>query len=86
MLTTEPFLLNPHWARVGPAEPRKTDEVRRFHQTLPDYKVTPLVALPSVAATLDLGAVLVKDESLRLGLPASDARCLLGGAPSPRLR
>ncbi|MFL6087172.1 MAG: pyridoxal-phosphate dependent enzyme [Mycobacterium sp.] len=70
MLTTEPFLLNPHWAPGGPVKPRETEEVRQFHQSLPDYKVTPLVPLPSVAATLDLGAVLVKDESLRLGLPA----------------
>ena len=70
MLTTEPFVLNPEWAPGGAAATRRTDEIRRFHETLPDYAVTPLVALPTVADTLGLGAVLVKDESLRLGLPA----------------
>ncbi|TFV61617.1 pyridoxal-phosphate dependent enzyme [Mycobacterium sp. PS03-16] len=44
--------------------------MRRFHETLPGYAVTPLLTLPAVAETLGLGAVLVKDESLRLGLPA----------------
>ena len=47
-----------------------SDEVRRFHRTLPGYAETPLVPLPAVAAALDLAAVLVKDESSRLGLPA----------------
>jgi diaminopropionate ammonia-lyase len=70
VLTTEPFLLNPDWAPGRIAEPRRTDDIRRFHETLPDYAVTPLVALPTVAETLGLGAVLVKDESSRLGLPA----------------
>lgn len=70
MLTTEPFVLNPQWAPGGAAAPRQTDEIRRFHETLPNYAVTPLVALPTVADTLGLGTVLVKDESLRLGLPA----------------
>lgn len=70
MLTTEPFLLNPHWTPGRTAEPRRTDDIRRFHETLPGYAVTPLMTLPSLAETLGLGAVLVKDESLRLGLPA----------------
>ena len=70
MLTTEPFLLNPHWTPSGSVEPRETEEVRRFHESMPDYTVTPLIPLPSVATALDLGAVLLKDESLRLGLPA----------------
>ena len=66
---TEPYLSNPNWT-PGPVEPLEAGEVRKFHETLPDYKVTPLVPLPTVAATLGLGTVLVKDESLRLGLPA----------------
>ncbi|TXI65531.1 MAG: pyridoxal-phosphate dependent enzyme [Mycolicibacterium mageritense] len=44
--------------------------MRDFHSNLPDYAVTPLVSLPTVAEGLGLAAVLVKDESLRLGLPA----------------
>jgi diaminopropionate ammonia-lyase len=67
---TEQFLLNPRWKPDGSVELRGTEEVRRFHESLPDYKVTPLISLPTVAAALDLGEVLLKDESLRLGLPA----------------
>ncbi|BBX38362.1 diaminopropionate ammonia-lyase [Mycolicibacterium mageritense DSM 44476 = CIP 104973] len=70
MLTTESFLLNPSWAAGRPAEPRETGDIRDFHSNLPDYAVTPLVSLPTVAEGLGLAAVLVKDESLRLGLPA----------------
>ncbi|MEA2466185.1 MAG: diaminopropionate ammonia-lyase, partial [Thermoleophilaceae bacterium] len=36
----------------------------------PGYQPTPIHALPELAAELGLGAVLVKDESDRLGLPA----------------
>jgi diaminopropionate ammonia-lyase len=41
-----------------------------FHRRLPSYAPTPLHALGSLAKELGLGAVLVKDESSRLGLPA----------------
>ncbi|MGH3493226.1 MAG: diaminopropionate ammonia-lyase [Sciscionella sp.] len=41
-----------------------------FHRSLPGYTRTPLVELPNVAEALNLGTVLVKDESSRLGLPA----------------
>jgi diaminopropionate ammonia-lyase len=70
VLTTEPFLLNRHWIPSGSVEPRETEEVRRFHESMPDYTVTPLIPLPSVAAALGVRTVLLKDESLRLGLPA----------------
>jgi diaminopropionate ammonia-lyase len=65
----ELFLPNPRWTPEDSVAPRQTEDVRRYHQSLPDYAVTPLVELP-IAATLGLGTVLVKDESLRLGLPA----------------
>lgn len=65
----EPYLSNPRW-NPDAIESRGSDEVRRFHETLPDYGVTPLIPLPTVAARLDLGSVLIKDESRRLGLPA----------------
>jgi diaminopropionate ammonia-lyase len=65
----EPFLLNPCWSPPDSVAPRETAEILRYHQGLPDYAVTPLVALP-IAEALDLGTVFVKDESLRLGLPA----------------
>lgn len=70
MPTTEPFLLNPRWTPGGAVEPRETKEVRRFHEGMQGYNVTPLVPLPTIATALNLGTVLVKDESQRLGLPA----------------
>lgn len=45
-------------------------EVRAFHAGLPGYAPTPLTELPSLAAELGIGRLLVKDESERLGLPA----------------
>lgn len=41
-----------------------------FHRSLDGYTPTPLVSLPSIAAELGVGQVLLKDESNRLGLPA----------------
>ncbi len=41
-----------------------------FHQTLPGYKPTPLVALPALAAKYGVGQIYVKDESHRFGLNA----------------
>lgn len=49
-----------------PAGPEATE----FHRRLPGYAPTPVRSLPAVAAGLGLGAVLLKDESDRLGLPA----------------
>lgn len=41
-----------------------------FHQRLPGYAPTPLVAAPYLTAALGVKAAWVKDESNRLGLPA----------------
>jgi diaminopropionate ammonia-lyase family len=41
-----------------------------FHRRLPGYEQTPLVPLHDLAKTLGIGAIFVKDESSRLGLPA----------------
>jgi diaminopropionate ammonia-lyase len=41
-----------------------------FHRRLPGYGPTPLIEAPSLAADLGMGALWVKDESSRLGLPA----------------
>jgi diaminopropionate ammonia-lyase len=43
---------------------------REFHTSMPGYRPTPLVELPELADELGVGAVLVKDESNRLGLSA----------------
>jgi diaminopropionate ammonia-lyase len=47
--------------------------VQAFHESLADYAPTPLREVPSLAAELGVGRVLVKDESQRLGLPAFKA-------------
>jgi len=61
-------LVNPS---VRPAAvPLPGDEAMSFHAALAGYRPTPLRGLPAVAAELGLGAVALKDESDRLGLPA----------------
>ena len=77
---------SPEWC-CEPASPL----VRDFHRSLAGYTPTPLVELPSVAAELGVGRVLVKDESDRLGLPAFKAlgaswavRRVLDGQPPGR--
>ena len=53
------------------------EEVCRFHQSLPDYAVTPLAALHNLAGRLGVKGFYVKDESRRFGLNAFKA---LGGS------
>ena len=43
---------------------------QRFHQSLPEYKETPLVRLNALAKSLNIQALFVKDESKRFGLDA----------------
>jgi diaminopropionate ammonia-lyase len=52
------------------AVPAPSTDALAFHRQLPGYAPTPLRELGDVASELGLGAVLVKDESSRLGLPA----------------
>ena len=49
------------------------DQARALHHALDGYAPTPLRAAPSLAVELGLGAVLLKDESSRFGLPAFKA-------------
>lgn len=44
--------------------------VREFFRSVPQYRETPLVSLPSLAKALGVGGVYVKDESHRFGLNA----------------
>ncbi|HZB24174.1 MAG TPA: pyridoxal-phosphate dependent enzyme, partial [Gaiellaceae bacterium] len=61
-------LLNEH---ADPAlVPPPSRAAASFHRSLPGYEPTPVHALGDVARALGLGAVLVKDESNRFGLPA----------------
>jgi diaminopropionate ammonia-lyase len=41
-----------------------------FHKSMPGYEATPLYDCPTLAKRLGVATVLVKDESLRLGLPS----------------
>jgi len=51
-------------------QPAPSREPYRFHQHLPGYVASPIVAAPSLAQALGIGELLVKDESSRFGLPA----------------
>ncbi|QOX64761.1 diaminopropionate ammonia-lyase [Anoxybacterium hadale] len=44
--------------------------IRRFHETVPDYRSTPLVCLDALASHLGVGKIYIKDESKRFGLNA----------------
>jgi diaminopropionate ammonia-lyase len=61
-------LVNPSLRRSDVPEP--SAEAIAFHAGLPGYGPTPMRDLPGVAGELGLGAVALKDESDRLGLPA----------------
>ncbi len=63
------LLLNP-WKVVGLEVPPPSPRPRELHRKLPGYAPTPLRSFGGAAARLGVGAVLVKDESSRLGLPA----------------
>ena len=65
---TKTWYSNPtarNWSCDAPAK-----EVARFHQSLPNYAVTPLIELPTIAAELGVGRVFIKDESARMNLSA----------------
>src|SRR4051812_10017127 len=56
---------------VRPADvPAPVADAAAFHRALPGYAPAPVRALDGVARELGLGAVALKDESDRLGLPA----------------
>lgn len=75
MATRYRYALNPYRddALLATLVPPAPPDVREFHRSLPGYRVTPLVALPGLAAELDLAAVWVKDEGHRCGLGAFKA-------------
>ena len=41
-------------------------DARKFHRQIPDYHMTPLVALPNLAHLLGVGGIYVKNEAERL--------------------
>lgn len=52
------------------AVPPPAPDALAFHEALAGYAPTPVHELPATASSLGIAAVLVKDESSRLGLPA----------------
>ncbi|MEL7656092.1 MAG: diaminopropionate ammonia-lyase [Bacillota bacterium] len=54
----------------GFLEQRAVSHIRRFHQTVPGYRATPLVRLDALADKLGVKRIYVKDESKRFGLNA----------------
>jgi diaminopropionate ammonia-lyase len=63
-----PELVNEHVAPAEVAAP--VTDAAAFHRTLAGYEPTPVRELRDIARELGIAAVLVKDESSRLGLPA----------------
>ncbi len=65
--------LNPpaaHWHYQTSSPSPSPSPVFTFHRKLPNYSQSPLHSLPSLAKSLNLGHVLLKDESQRFGLPS----------------
>ena len=61
--------------RIGNCEEHKfgkkvAEKARKFHQSFPEYKSTPLAALDDLAALFGVKSIHVKDESYRFGLNA----------------
>ena len=56
---------------------KAAEKVRNFHKSFPEYSVTPLVKLDSLAEKLGVSKIFVKDESYRFGLNAFK---VLGGS------
>lgn len=67
----QPFF-NPRASRLSapPGADENAAQVDRFHKQLPNSGPTRLVKLPALARELGVGAVYVKDESSRFGLPS----------------
>jgi len=55
---------------IGPPVDPAVPDPAGFHRSFPRFRPTALVAASALAAELEVAAVLVKDESERMGLPA----------------
>lgn len=61
---TYKYAADPNDCAVSPTD------VKFFHHSLPDFNVTPLYSIPSIASSLKISTFMLKAESSRLGLPA----------------
>ncbi len=64
-------------ASLASFSPAEASKVRNFHKSFGEYTITPLTALPSLAKSMGVGGIYVKDESKRFGLNAFK---VLGGS------
>ncbi|TLD34975.1 gb [Venturia nashicola] len=55
-----------HWKCKNTLDP----SILPFHQSLPDYAITPLTPLKALAKDLGISQIYIKDEGTRFGLPA----------------
>lgn len=62
-----------HTPRASASADSPSADAWGFHRSLPGYSPTPLVDLPHLAVEWNVGRVVAKDESSRLGLPAFKA-------------
>ena len=56
---------------------REIKKAKAFHESFPQYTVTPLVSLKNLASHIGVDSLFVKDESYRFGLNAFK---VLGGS------
>ena len=56
---------------------REVKKAKAFHESFPQYSITPLVSLKNLASYIGVDALFVKDESYRFGLNAFK---VLGGS------
>ena len=68
---------NPDWNNPDWSNPEfsflQTQDMHAFHRSLERYKPTPLLQLTSLAQSLGVGDIFVKDESQRFGIKAFKA-------------
>ncbi|KAL5339957.1 tryptophan synthase beta subunit-like PLP-dependent enzyme [Aspergillus crustosus] len=69
MSSRRPIYYNPSASTQKSPFP-SVEGLTQLHTSLPGYKPTPLTPLPTLAASLGVRAILVKDESNRLNLPS----------------
>lgn len=64
------FFLNEKMGKIESSDVSSLSRPIAFHQRMPGYAPTPLIDASDLARDLGIGQVLIKDESIRLGLPA----------------
>lgn len=69
-VTRRPVHFNPSARTWNSPQPPSDSLAGEFHHQLPSFQPSPLIGLPGIAQELNVGAVYLKDEGNRLGLPS----------------